>query len=73
MPDPLPGDNAGADGGPAPVQTWRDYHFTLSGPQSPDRLFHGLADTGIRLSSVRFELNGSAFTYTTEGHIYASK
>ncbi|ECC3917807.1 pilus assembly protein PilO, partial [Salmonella enterica subsp. diarizonae] len=69
MPDPLPGD----DGKPAPVQTWRDYHFTLSGPQSPERLFHGLADTGIRLSSVRFELNGSAYTYTTEGHIYASK
>lgn len=69
MPDPLPGD----DGKPAPVQTWRDYHFTLSGPQSPERLFHGLADTGIRLGSVRFELNGSAYTYTTEGHIYASK
>lgn len=69
MPDPLPGD----DGKPAPVQTWRDYHFTLSGPQSPERLFHGLADTGIRLSSIRFELNGSAYTYTTEGHIYASK
>ncbi|HHR3735967.1 TPA: type 4b pilus protein PilO2, partial [Salmonella enterica] len=61
------------DDKPAPVQTWRDYHFTLSGPQSPERLFHGLADTGIRLSSVRFELNGIAFTYITEGHIYASK
>lgn len=69
IPEPLPGN----DGAPAPVQKWKEYQFSLSGPVNPDDLFPLFQDTGIRLSNVHFELNGGTFSYTTEGHIYASR
>ncbi|MBY6260027.1 type 4b pilus protein PilO2 [Phytobacter diazotrophicus] len=64
----LPGKN----GEPPSVQDWKDYAFSFSGQMPPADLFDGLDDTGVRLTRVTFELNGSAFSYTTEGHIYAS-
>lgn len=68
IPAPLPGN----DGKPAPVQKWKEYQFSLSTPVHPDELFPLLQDTGVRLSHIHFELNGGIFSYTTEGHIYAS-
>ena len=69
IPEPLPGN----DGEPAPVQTWKEYQFSLSTPVNPDELFPLFQDTGVRLSNIHFELNGGTFNYTTEGHIYASR
>ncbi|EDW9825407.1 type 4b pilus protein PilO2 [Salmonella enterica] len=71
-PEPSP-PGAETDGEPVPVQDWREYQFSFSSLLSPVFIFHEMPDTGIRLTSVRFELNGSAFNYTTEGQIYASK
>lgn len=69
IPEPLPGN----DGEPAPVQNWREYQFSVSTPLNPDELFRVFQDTGVRISSIHFKLNGGTFSYTTEGHIYASK
>lgn len=73
IPAPEPPPGAETDGEPVPVQDWREYQFSFSSLLSPVFIFHEMPDTGIRLTSVRFELNGSAFNYTTEGQIYASK
>ncbi|EEJ6591482.1 type 4b pilus protein PilO2, partial [Salmonella enterica subsp. enterica] len=69
IPEPLPGN----DGEPAPVQNWREYQFSVSTPLNPDELFRVFQDTGVRISSIHFKLNGGTFSYTTEGHVYASK
>ncbi|EBD5982016.1 pilus assembly protein PilO, partial [Salmonella enterica] len=69
IPEPLPGN----DGEPAPVQKWREYQFSVSTPLNPDELFRVFQDTGVRISSIHFKLNGGTFSYTTEGHVYASK
>lgn len=69
IPEPL----LGNDGEPAPVQNWREYQFSVSTPLNPDELFRVFQDTGVRISSIHFKLNGSTFSYTTEGHVYASK
>ncbi|KUQ98108.1 hypothetical protein AWI29_08710 [Enterobacter hormaechei subsp. xiangfangensis] len=68
MPPVLPGSN----GEPPPVQDWQEYAFSFSAPLPAIILFDGLDETGIRLTRLTFELNGSAFSYTTEGKIYAS-
>lgn len=68
QPPVLPGRN----GEPPPVQDWKDYTFIFTGQMPPATLFDGMDYTGIRLTRVTFELNGSAFSYTTEGQIYAS-
>jgi len=68
QPPGLPGKN----GEPPPVQDWKDYTFTFTGQMPPATLFDGMDYTGVRLTRVTFELNGSAFSYTTEGQIYAS-
>ena len=62
----------GKEGEPLPIQDWKEYAFNFSGPLPPALLFNGIDDTGLRLTRVKFELNGSAFSYTTEGQIYAS-
>lgn len=62
----------GANGEPPPVQDWQEYVFSFSAPLPSIMLFDGLDETGIRLTRISFELNGSAFSYTTEGKIYAS-
>ncbi|EJX4705281.1 type 4b pilus protein PilO2, partial [Salmonella enterica subsp. enterica serovar Anatum] len=67
--EPLPGN----DGEPAPVQKWKEYQFSLSTPVNPDELFPLFQDTGVRLSNIHFELNGGTFSYSSEGHIYASR
>lgn len=67
-PTHLPGNNSE----PPPVQDWKTYTFTFTGQVPPDVLFAGMDNTGIRLTRTTFELNGSAFSYTTEGQIYAS-
>lgn len=64
----LPGEN----GSPPPVQDWNTYSFQFTSQLPPTMLFSGMDDTGIRLTQVRYERNGSAFSYTTEGKIYAS-
>ncbi len=69
IPEPLPGN----DGEPAPVQKWKEYQFSLSTPVNPDELFPLFQDTGVRLSNIHFELNGGTFSYSSEGHIYASR
>ncbi|EAV1604957.1 pilus assembly protein PilO, partial [Salmonella enterica] len=69
IPEPLPGN----DGEPAPVQKWREYQFSVSTPLNPDELFRVFQDTGVRISNIHFKLNGGTFSYTTEGHVYASK
>ncbi|EGN2386173.1 type 4b pilus protein PilO2, partial [Salmonella enterica] len=69
IPEPL----LGNDGEPAPVQNWREYQFSVSTPLNPDELFRVFQDTGVRISSIHFKLNGGTFSYTTEGHVYASK
>ncbi|OJO38925.1 type 4b pilus protein PilO2 [Escherichia coli] len=69
IPEPLPGN----DGEPAPVQKWKEYQFSLSTPVNPDELFPLFQDTGVRLSNIHFELNGGNFSYSSEGHIYASR
>ncbi|HBT4578800.1 TPA: type 4b pilus protein PilO2 [Klebsiella pneumoniae] len=69
IPEPLPGN----DGEPAPVQKWKEYQFSLSTPVNPDEFFPLLQDTGVRLSNIHFELNGGTFSYSSEGHIYASR
>ncbi|EGT2786621.1 type 4b pilus protein PilO2 [Salmonella enterica subsp. enterica serovar Carmel] len=56
-----------------PVQNWREYQFSVSTPLNPDELFRVFQDTGVRISSIHFKLNGGTFSYTTEGHVYASK
>jgi len=68
MPPTLPG----SSGEPPPVQDWQEYAFSFSATLPSIILFDGLDETGIRLTRLRFELNGSAFSYTTEGKIYAS-
>ena len=55
-----------------PVQDWSEYTFSFNGLMPPAALLEGLDNTGIRLTRVSFELNGNAFSYTTEGQIYAS-
>ena len=67
-PASLPGSN----NEPPPVQDWKTYTFTFTGQVPPDVLFAGMDNTGIRLTRTTFELNGSAFSYSTEGQIYAS-
>lgn len=62
----------GKEGETPAVQDWKDFAFSFSGQMPPADLFDGLDDTGVRLTRITFELNGSAFSYTTEGHIYAS-
>lgn len=62
----------GANGEPPPVQDWQEYAFSFSAPLPSIMLFDGLDETGIRLTRISFGLNGSAFSYTTEGKIYAS-
>nr|MDM9160093.1 hypothetical protein [Escherichia coli] len=37
------------------------------------QLFPLFQDTGVRLSNIHFELNGGTFSYSSEGHIYASR
>ena len=54
------------------MQDWQEYVFSFSAPLPSIMLFDGLDETGIRLTRISFELNGSAFSYTTEGKIYAS-
>ena len=51
---------------------WEDYAFSFKGQVPPDLLMYAMDTSGVRISLIRFELNGSAFSYTTEGHIYAS-
>lgn len=70
-PEPPPGTET--DGEPVPIQDWREYQFSFTSLLSPLFIFNEIQDTGIRLTSIRFDLNGSAFNYTTEGQIYASK
>ncbi|KFX11081.1 PilO type IV pilus biogenesis protein [Pectobacterium atrosepticum ICMP 1526] len=62
----------GKEGEPLPIQDWKEYAFNFSGPVPPALLFHGIDDTGLRLTRVKFELSGSTYSYTTEGKIYAS-
>ncbi|HEY4436072.1 MAG TPA: type 4b pilus protein PilO2 [Lelliottia sp.] len=69
---PLPPALPGSNGEPPPVQDWQEYAFSFSATLPSIMLFDGLDETGIRLSRITFELNGSAFSYTTEGKIYAS-
>ncbi|MDW3779658.1 type 4b pilus protein PilO2 [Kluyvera cryocrescens] len=51
---------------------WEDYAFSFKGQVPPDLLMNAMDTSGVRISLIRFEINGSAFSYTTEGHIYAS-
>jgi len=51
---------------------WEDYVFSFKGPVPPALLFYGMDTSGVRISRIKYEINGSAFSYTTEGHIYAS-
>lgn len=69
---PSPAGTPGANGEPLPPPDWKEYTFTFSSQLPPAILFDGMDSTGVRLTRVTFELNGSAFSYTTEGHIYAS-
>lgn len=69
QPDPLPG----TDGRPPAKQDWEEYQFSFTGTVPPLVLFAGFDGSGLRLSSVKFEINGTVFTYTTEGQMYASK
>ncbi|MEG3707033.1 type 4b pilus protein PilO2, partial [Escherichia coli] len=69
IPEPFPGN----DGEPAPVQKWKQYQFSLSTPLNPDELFPLFQDTGVPLSNMHFELNGGTLSYSSEGHIYASR
>ncbi|WJT05498.1 type 4b pilus protein PilO2 (plasmid) [Leclercia adecarboxylata] len=62
----------GSNGSPPPVQDWKEYTFSFTGPVPPATLFDGMDNTGVRLTRITFELNGSAYSYTTEGQIYAS-
>ncbi|HDG1683181.1 TPA: type 4b pilus protein PilO2 [Kluyvera ascorbata] len=63
----LPGNND-----PRSALGWEDYAFSFKGPVPPALLFYGMDTSGIRISRIKYEINGSAFSYTTEGHIYAS-
>lgn len=65
----LPGKN----GEPPPHQDWQAYAFSFSGILPASYLFEGMDSTGVRITRTSFELNGSAFNYSTEGQIYASK
>ncbi len=51
---------------------WEDYTFSFKGQVPPELLFYGMDTSGVRITRIKFEINGSAFSYTTEGHIYAS-
>ncbi|QNP33749.1 type 4b pilus protein PilO2 [Leclercia adecarboxylata] len=62
----------GSNGSSPPVQDWKEYTFSFTGPVPPATLFDGMDNTGVRLTRITFELNGSAYSYTTEGQIYAS-
>lgn len=69
---PNPVSLPGSNNTPPPVQDWSEYTFSFNGLMPPAALLEGLDNTGIRLTRVSFELNGNAFSYTTEGQIYAS-
>ncbi|MEG5552392.1 type 4b pilus protein PilO2 [Enterobacter wuhouensis] len=69
---PQPVSLPGSSNTPPPVRDWSEYAFSFNGLMSPAVLMNGLDNTGIRLTRVTFELNGNAFSYTTEGLIYAS-
>lgn len=69
---PQPVSLPGSNNTPPPVQDWIEYTFSFTGLMPPSTLLAGLDNTGIRLTRITFELNGNAFSYTTEGQIYAS-
>lgn len=68
-PEPEPDEN----GIIPPALPWRAFAFTLTGPDRPSVLIGRTDDTGLRIQSLSFSLNGPAVSYTTEGLIYASR
>jgi len=69
---PQPAILPGNKGKSPPIQDWKEYTFSFTGQVPPATLFDGMDNTGVRLSRITFERNGSAYSYTTEGQIYAS-
>lgn len=57
-----------------PVQTWREYTFSVTTPLRPELLFTGVDDTGLRLSSIGFTRSTQGqSTYTIKGSLYVQK
>lgn len=68
-PDPVPDE----DGVLPPPLPWKTFTFTLTGPARPSTVTARNDDTGLRIRSVSFTLNGATVSYTTEGLLYASR